>query len=587
MYAYDFFLTDSLEKVLPVKRPRPIADGKVIPVFPGTIPAVQLVYARRRSEGRTFFVTPFTVSVEGAPARAELRNVELVPVDFPSNEKTDNGYITHEPAMLPDLLSPLREHKIYPQADLYNALWIDFPGIGAAQKGRYEVTITAAADGEITAGNGDRYSDGEAAGCRVKLSLVLDVLGAEGEIPPQTLIHTQWFHCDCLASYYRVEPLSEDHWEIIEAFMAPMAGRYGINAILTPVFTPPLDTALGSERPTVQLVDIEVTGKDSYAFGFGKLERWCGLCKKYGIAYLEIAHLFSQWGARSTPKIMAREKGTEKKIFGWDVASGSPVYRKFLEQFLPALRKECEKYGFDRDHTIFHVSDEPHGQAQIADYKRAKAQIADLVEGSIIIDALSDFKFYQEGLVEHPVSANDAIAPFLAAKVPGLWVYYCVGQSYRVPNRFIALPSPRCRAMGVLMYLYNIAGFLQWGYNFYYSALSRTLIDPFFKTGGLKDWPAGDPFLVYPGEGRRPLSSVRGEVHRESLEDMRVLSLVEAKAGRETALKIIHEDFPGELTFDNYPQEASYYTGLREKAAEVLRTRCLSKPEQAVHGKSA
>jgi hypothetical protein len=570
MYSYDFFLTGSLEKVLPARRPRPIADGKIIPVFPGTIPAVQLVYARRRSEGRPFFVTPFTVSVEGAPVKAELRNVELVPVDFPANEKSDDGYITREPAMLPDLLTPLRENKIYPQADLYNALWIDFPGITAAQKGRYEVKITAKADDEITMGNGDKHTDPQASGCGAELCFTLDVLGEE--IPPQTLVHTQWFHCDCLASYYRVEPLSEDHWKIIEAFMTPMAGRYGINAILTPVFTPPLDTAFGSERPTVQLVDIDVTGNDAYTFGFGKLERWCGLCKKHGIGYLEIAHFFSQWGARSAPKIVARENGAWKKIFGWDVPSGSPKYRKFLEQFIPALRKACEKYGFDKDHTIFHISDEPHGKAQIADYKNAKAQIADLVKGSLIIDALSDFNFYREGVVEHPVPANDAIAPFLEADIPGLWVYYCVGQSYRVPNRFIALPSPRSRAMGVLMYLYNIAGFLQWGYNFYYSELSRTLINPFFKTGGLKNWPAGDPFLVYPGDDRKPLSSIRGEVHRESLEDMRILSLVEARAGREAALKIIREDFPGELNFDNYPQEASYYTGLREKAAELLRS---------------
>jgi hypothetical protein len=570
MYAYDFFLTDSLEKALPAKRPRPIADGKVIPVFPGTIPAVQLVYARRRSEERAFFVTPFTVSVEGAPVKAELRNVELVPVDFPSNEKTDSGYMVHEPAMLPDLLTPLMENKIYPQADLYNALWIDFPGITAAQKGRYEVTINAKADDGIIFGNGDKYSDPQASGCRTELRFTLDVL--DEEIPPQTLIHTQWFHCDCLASYYHVEPLSEDHWKIIEAFMAPMAARYGINAILTPVFTPCLDTAFGSERSTVQLVDIEVTGNDAYAFGFSKLERWCGLCKKHGIGYLEIAHFFSQWGARSTPKISAREHGVEKKIFGWDVPSGSPAYRKFLEQFIPALRRECEKYGFDKNHTIFHVSDEPHGQAQIAGYRNAKAQIADLVEGSLLIDALSDFDFYREGLVKHPVPANDAIAPFLEAKIPGLWVYYCVGQSYRVPNRFIALPSPRSRAMGTLMYLYGIAGFLHWGYNFYYSEFSRTLINPFFKTGGLKNWPAGDPFLVYPGDDRKPLSSIRGEVHRESLEDMRILSLVEAKAGREAALAIIHEDFPGELSFDNYPQEASYYTGLREKAAKILRS---------------
>lgn len=36
------------------------------------------------------------------------------------------------------------------------------------------------------------------------------------------------------------------------------AVKCGVNMILTPVLTPPLDTAVGTERPTVQLVDIEV-----------------------------------------------------------------------------------------------------------------------------------------------------------------------------------------------------------------------------------------------------------------------------------------------------------------------------------------
>jgi hypothetical protein len=528
------------------------------------------VYCRHKSEKQPYFVTPFTISVEGAPVQAELRSVELVPVDFPANERADSGYITQDPAMPPDLLIPLREGKIYPQPDKYNAVWIDFPGITAAHKGIYDLTITLTADEYVLAGNGEHYVDTEASGCKAELRLVLDVLGEV--LPPQTLLHTEWFHTDCLADYYHVKPLSEAHWEIIEAFMEPMFSRYGINTLLTPVFTPPLDTAFGTERPAVQLVDITAAG-DSYTFDFHNLERWCGLCKKHGISHLEIAHLFSQWGAKTTPTIVAKENGIETKIFGWNVASDSPKYRVFLEQFLPALRKACEQFGFDTDHTIFHVSDEPHGEAQLANYKAAKAQIADLVEGSLIVDALSDFSFYTEGVVEHPIPANDAISPFLEKNIPGLWVYYCVGQSYRVPNRFIALPSARTRAMGILMYLHHIAGFLHWGYNYYYSALSKTRINPFFKTGGLKDWPAGDPFLVYPGDDRKPLSSIRGEVHRESLEDMRILALVEATAGRSAVIKILHEDFVGELTFDNYPQEPLYYTGLREKAAYILTRR--------------
>ena len=51
--------------------------------------------------------------------------------------------------------------------------------------------------------------------------------------------------------------------------------------ILTPVFTPPLDTAVGGERRTVQLVDVKVE-KEGYSFGFEKFERWVSICKKCG-----------------------------------------------------------------------------------------------------------------------------------------------------------------------------------------------------------------------------------------------------------------------------------------------------------------
>lgn len=36
----------------------------------------------------------------------------------------------------------------------------------------------------------------------------------------QELIKTEWFHGDCLADYYKVEAFSEEHWRILENFIA-------------------------------------------------------------------------------------------------------------------------------------------------------------------------------------------------------------------------------------------------------------------------------------------------------------------------------------------------------------------------------
>ena len=135
-----------------------------------------------------------------------------------------------------------------------------------------------------------------------------------------------------------------------------------INLLLTPVFTPPLDTEIGGERPTVQLVGVHLTG-GVYSFDFTNLARWVSICRSSGIADLEIAHLFTQWGAKATPKIIADVDGVQKRLFGWNVPASSPAYRRFLEAFLPALIAELGRLGYSKDHLYFHISDEP-GEGQ-------------------------------------------------------------------------------------------------------------------------------------------------------------------------------------------------------------------------------
>ena len=157
----------------------------------------------------------------------------------------------------------------------------------------------------------------------------------QAELPEQKLLHTEWFHTDCLATLYNVEVFSGEHWRRIEQFVQT-AAKHGMNMILTPIFTPPLDTEVGGERPTVQLVDVEKSG-EAYSFQFEKLKRWVDLCKKQGIKYFEFSHLFTQWGAKHAPKIVGYENGEFKKFFGWETDATSLEYRGFLQQFLPSL----------------------------------------------------------------------------------------------------------------------------------------------------------------------------------------------------------------------------------------------------------
>lgn len=563
----EFYLVSSLEKVFPCKRPKPM-ENTTLSVWAGMRGAVQLVfYASEKGEGSLWH--SYRISVKGAPAPTELYKVELLPSDFPSWEDAaeDENYLTHEPGLFPDLLMPLEDGIIRPIPRQYRSVWISFPVTEETLPGTYEVAIEARPEAVGISGNGAQQ-EAAADDCAERTVLSFFLRVGNVKMDKQKLIHTEWFHGDCLAAYYHVEPLSEAHWAIMERFIRQAGRRHGVNMLLTPVFTPPLDTEVGGERPTVQLVGITGT-KGKYSFDFSALARWTAICRENGIEYLEIAHLFTQWGARATPKIIACIDGENRRIFGWDVPADSPKYREFLERFLPALQAELQKLGYDREHVYFHISDEPSEENK-SSYLAAKKQAADLLSGYPVIDALSSFSLYQTGIVEHPAASNDHIQSFIDAQVPDLWVYYCCAQGIDVPNRFYAMPSARNRIMGVLMYLYQIKGFLHWGYNFYFTQYSRKPANPYRMTHSDYAFPSGDAYLVYPGEDGEPLTSIRAEVQNEALADIRILNTLEKWKGRGEAEKIIYGEETEPFTFKKYPHSAEYLLSLREKLFDAI-----------------
>ena len=204
------------------------------------------------------------------------------------------------------------------------------------------------------------------------------------------------------------------------------AAEHGINMLLTPVFTPPLDTARGGERTTIQLVDV-LLADGQWSFGFDRLRRWVNMARSHGITEIEVAHLFTQWGAEFAPKIMVHTSSGLEKRFGWHTPAVGGEYTRFLRAFLPALKQELDDL-VGLAHVWFHISDEPHDKEK-ATYAAAKATVADLLEGCHVIDALSSYDIYQEGIVEKPVVCNDCIQTFVDHGVTGLWTYYCTVQA--------------------------------------------------------------------------------------------------------------------------------------------------------------
>ena len=399
----------------------------------------------------------------------------------------------------------------------------------------------------------------------------LGVTVIDALLPKQKLKYTNWFHCDCLCDAHAVEPFSERFWEIFADYVKK-ASRNGMNMLLTPCFTPPLDTPIGEERKYIQLVGVELSAGE-YSFDFSLLERYISIARKCGIEYFEHSHLFTQWGALHAPNIMATVGGKYKRIFGWDTVGSGRKYKAFLHAYIPALLSFLRARGIDK-RFMFHISDEP-GPSTHESYLSAKNTVGDLLRGYTVGDALSHYEYYEDGTVKTPIVCTSEIKEFYG-RAKHLWAYYTGAQcSGGLSNRKLNCSGERNRMIGIQLYMHEIEGFLHWGYNFWYDALSQGFVDPNTEACFYLGANPGTGYSVYPSLSGECIQSIRQKVFYEGINDMRALLLLEKYIGKAETKKFVNGFF-GEVTFFTHPGSAERLLAFRELLNEKIR-KCLKK----------
>lgn len=455
--------------------------------------------------------------------------------------KFDDNYLSIDSGLFPDPLYKINRSEVKVLPNKWQSIWVIIEGSKNLAQGKYPIKIT--------------FCNSEK-GLESTVSIEVEVVNCE--LPDQDLIYTNWFHADCIASVYNCDVFSEEHWKLIEQFV-DVAAKYGMNMILTPAFTPPLDTPIGDERITVQLVDVYKDG-NNYEFNFDRLNRWIDICLEKGISYFEHSHLFTQWGAKFAPKVVGYENDEYKKMFGWDTSATSKEYVNFLQQYLPSVISFFKKKNID-DKIYFHISDEPTID-NLETYAKAVGIVKDYLQGYKVFDALSSFEFYKKGLVPIPVPTTSHFNDFLG-KVDEPWLYYTGGQCIKYSNRFFSMPSTRNRILGTQMYKYDIKGFLQWAYNFYYTTMSKEICNPLFSTDAFGEFPSGTAYMVYPGcDG--PIESLRLVVFNEGIQDIRAMKCLESYIGKDGVMQIIEENIDP-ITLSEYPKTEKYLLDMRNR----------------------
>lgn len=486
-----------------------------------------------------------------------VREVVNIPSELPTYPNCSDLPEVHTPGLYPDLLRPLKYNGVFRLLPTQSrALWFDIqPNCKITGEKILKIKLMRV---DVTS-KGFFDTDEVVAEHELKID-IKDIA-----LPEQQLKFTQWFYADCLADYYNVEVFSDRHFEICENF-ARTAVENGRNMLLLPLLTYALDTHFGGERTTVQLIDVYKNGND-YTFGYKNLDRWLDMCNRVGVKYYEVSPFFSQWGADSTPKVVAECNGKKQVIFGWGTNPLSTEYNTFIRAFISGFISHMKSRGEDKK-CWYHISDEPVTE-QLEQYKNVRNSISDLLEDYNVMDAISHYEFYEMGIIKTPVPKTMGIEPFLKNNVPNLWCYYCGSQCNGVSNCHFAMPLSRVRSLGMQMYKYNIKGFLHWGYNFYNNQLSYDQLDPFANSDGECFAASGDTYMVYPAPNGTAWESTRLRALYEGMEDMRAMTLAESLCGKEKVIGAV-EALCGEIKFNKCVNDADIMLKIRRTVNQMV-----------------
>ncbi len=466
-----------------------------------------------------------------------VRRVGYVPVPHHNPplepQPADRDGIGHIPGYVPDPLFD-EEELLLPQEETH-AFWITVHPGDDARPGTFEVAVTVQPERGVP------------------ITHIVPVRLRNVRLEKRRDFRiTHWLYVDALMDWYNTDLFDERFWNILPGYITDLV-EHGQDTLYVPVFTPPLD---GVKRPS-QLLRVTRLAPDRYAFDWSDVERYISVARACGIEYLEWCHLFTQWGAEHAIRIYEGQGREEHLLWEPETKATSPTYRSFLGQFLPQLHNFLVQNDL-QDRSFFHLSDEPHGEEHLDNYRRARAMLRELAPWMSVMDALSEIEFARQGLTDMPIPSIRVALDFVDEGIP-CWCYYCCGPRGRYLNRLVDTPLPKIAMHGMLFYRWPFRGFLHWGYNYWYKSQTRTLIDPFTTLDGLaweRGWAYGDTFEVYPGPNG-PLDSIRWEVFGASLQDYRLLQTV--------GLPRDHEWLAPLQSFADFPKAEFWRRSLRNR----------------------
>lgn len=362
------------------------------------------------------------------------------------------------------------------------------------------------------------------------------------QVPPLSscrLGMLNFFDYDGLSRQHQAEKDSAEYWELFSGYVQAQ-----IEMRCTHILLPPGEAVF--ENGIL---------KD---FDFSMAEKAGQIARKEGARWLCGGHI-AHWHAWDEQEYYSNWNQT----LGLSTVDGYLELRLYLTKWEDIIKRnhwqECMMQA---------LADEPQTHNDTT-YRILAGIFRKLLPGIPIIDAVETTNL--GGGIDIWVPKQDTYEKWrdeyekLKAAGETMWFYTCAFPAGPIMNRSMDLPLTASRALFWMAALYQLSGFLHWGFNYYIgSDIWHSACCP--HKGALL--PAGDAHIVYPGS-HGPWRSMRFEAQRAGAEDYELLIQAIESSPDETC-RIIQSVC---TDFRNYTREGAVLEKARERLFELLESK--------------
>lgn len=403
--------------------------------------------------------------------------------------------ITSPDDLYPDPIIDDAEENV--TAGTHKTIWVDFPVSHSVEAGVYEGVI------EVQ-GNGGSVK------CRKTFTVQVYPV----DLPEkQNLKVVNWYCTRDVAALAGDDDMDVRSDKFLDALtiIAKTGAEYGQNCWLI------------NEKPELKLN----ADSTDFVIDFTSFDKEMEIFSKYGnMQYFCNSHLGRHADSADWKEAMVFtiRYVKNKEIVTETVSHTDPRLAVFIKKYYSQIESHFREKGW-LDICYQHIADEPNimGTDSQESWSAVAAMVKAAAPGLRTIDASEEIITNQDVSV---VVLGENIATMPEVPAGGeRWLYTCCGPKLNFANRFIQQSLIKTRILHWMNYKYNECGYLHWGFNYWMFS-----DDPMHEVTpkGHKNWPGGDPYIIYPGDGK-VYPSIRLSEMRDGIRDYDLLKMVEAR----------------------------------------------------------